>query len=467
MANKTTDYSALAKDILANVGGKENVASVTHCATRLRLNLKNNEKVDLDAIKKLKGAMGAQWSGDQLQIIIGASVDELCNTICKEGGFTPGKAVAETLDDSTASKKKTNPVQKVIEGIVGCIIPAIPGMLAASLTRTLALVLSMVGLLATDSPTYQMLDMAGTAGMYFFPLIIAYTAAVKFKATPSVAIVLCSVLLYPDFISNVTNGVGMSIFGLPVYSGSYANMIFPPIMVVFVMSYVERFFNKHCPKSLRIILPPLLTMAVMLPLELCAIAPVGLILGDLLSNCLLGFYHTFGFLAPAIFTALYPFLVLTGMHYATLPAGTAMFIAYGYDPIVFCSMYLYNIFQGIASAGVALKSKDSSIKGLAGSCAISSLVAGITEPSLFSISLPFKTPLIASMIGGFVGGAYMGITKTGLFGAGGSGIFSVISFVSADPKTFINGIISVVLGSIVTFVLTFILYKDTPEEVAA
>lgn len=469
MANKNTDYSALAEQIIEKVGGKENIAAVTHCATRLRFNLKDHDKVDLNALKKLKGALGAQQSGDELQIIIGNAVTDVCNAVCAVGGFTPGKAVDENLDTTPTgkSKKDKSIFKSAITAIVGCIIPAIPAMMGACLVQTLVILLSTLGILSAESQTYQMFYMAGTAGMYFFPLIIAYTAAVKFKATPSLAIVLCSVLLYPDFISNVTNSVEMSVFGLPVYAGSYGNMIFPPIMVVFVMSYVERFFNKHCPKSLSIMLPPLLTMLVMLPLELCCIAPIGLIIGDVLASCLLTFYQIFGFIAPAIFTALYPFLVLTGMHYATIPAGTSMFFAYGYDPMVFCSMYLYNFMQGAASFGVALKSKNSEIKGLATSCGISAFVAGITEPALFGISLPHKTPLIASMIGGAVAGAYMGITHTGMFGAGGNGIFSVICFISSDPMTFINGLISVALGLVVTFVLTFILYKDTPSEVSA
>lgn len=467
MANKNTDYSALAAQIIEKVGGKENIAAVTHCATRLRFNLKDNDKADLDSLKKLKDVLGAQQSGEELQIIIGNTVSELCNAVCTVGGFTPGKAIDENLDAAPANKKKKNIFKSAIASIVGCIFPAIPAMVGASLVQTVAIILNMIGVLSTDSSTYQMLYMAGSAGTYFFPLIIAYTSAVKFKATPSLAIALCSIMLYPDFISNVTNGVEMSILGLPVYAGSYSNMIFPPIMVVFVMSYVERFFNKHCPKSLSLMLPPLLTMLVMLPLELSCIAPIGLLLGDALSGCLLAFYQTFGFIAPAIFVAAYPFLVLTGMHYSTVPAGTSMMLTYGYDPIVFCSMFLYNFMQGAASLGVALKSKDSSIKGLATSCSISALVAGITEPALFGISFAYKTPLIASMIGGAVAGAYMGISHTGLYGAGGNGIFSLACFISSDPMTFVNGLISVGLGLVVTFVLTFILYKDKTSEVSA
>ena len=270
MATKINKYQAMAGQILDLVGGKENIRTFAHCMTRLRFNVKDKGLVDTDKIGKLPGCMGTQWANDQLQVIIGQSVDQAYDAICEAGGLQKEAGIEENLD---AGKKKKITLLTICEGISGCIVPLIPLFMASGLIKVVLVLANLVGLLPTDSSTYTVLTYASDAALYFLPVIIGYTAAKKFGADPSLAMGLCALLVYPNFATALTGETPVTLFGIPVYSATYSNMMFPSIMVVFVLGYVERFFKKYVPEVLRVMLVPLLTFLVMLPLSLCLIAP--------------------------------------------------------------------------------------------------------------------------------------------------------------------------------------------------
>lgn len=465
MSSKTDKYEELADKIVDLVGGKDNIEIFAHCVTRLRFNLKDKEKADIAGIEKIGTVIGVKWAGEQLQVIIGQGVAEAYLAVCEKHGLkqagTKETGVNETASEKTGTdEKKKFSVMQVIEAITGCVIPLTPAFMGCAIVRTLAVALNMCGILSVESPTYIILNMVGEGGNYFIPILAAYTAAKRFGATEVMAMSLCSLLLAPTFVSNVTNEVPMSIFGLPIYAGDYSSMLFPAIFVVFVMSYVEKFFQKHIPKLLRMLLVPVCTMLIMVPLQFCLLAPAGLYIGSLITDAILFVYNQAGFIAVGLLGALFPLLVLTGMHTATVPAMITCYMQYGWDPIIIPAMTLSNFNQGIACFAVTLKSQNQDVKVMAGGAAVPAIVAGVTEPALFGVNFRYKTPLIAAVAGGFAGGCYLGIMNVGTYAAGGVGIMSVLGFISDNPNTLVHGLIGVAVSIVVTFVLTFILYKD-------
>lgn len=464
---KNDKYSVLIENIIDLMGGKSNISYFTHCATRLRFNVKDKGLVKADDIAKLPGAVGAQWSGDQYQVIVGQEVDGVYASICEKNGIDRQDA---HVDDAEDAKTKINGpmdvVRAVIQAVTSCILPVVPAMVGTSFVKTVAVLLNIAGILPADSSTYLVMCFCGEAALAFMPVIVAYSAAKFFKTSAPIAMGLCSILVYSSFATAFSEGTATTIFGIPMAAGSYTNMLFPSILIVWVMSYIERFISKHCPKMIEYIATPFLTTLIMLPIALCALAPIGLIVGDGITAACMFIYERAGFLAVGLLTAIFPLLVLTGMHYATIPAMTTCFLTYGYDPLIFPSMALYNFCQGAAALGVAIKSKNPDVKGLASGVSVTAIIGGITEPTLFGLSLRYKTPLVASVIGGFIGGCIFGFFGCGMFTPGGNGIMQLVAFVAPDMNLFFLALASVAIAMVITVVGTILLYKDEPAAEA-
>ena len=290
------NYDALADSVVELVGGKDNVRSVVHCITRLRFNLKDKSAVELDEIKKIPGTMGAQWAGDQLQIIIGQDVDKAYDAICKKYAFQQQKTVNENLD---APKKKFT-VGAFMDAITGCIAPIIPVMIACGMLKALLQVLSYAGVLSVDGSTYNVLSVVGDVGFYFLPVIIGYTAAKKFNVNVFIGMALGACLIHPNFTAMINAGDPITLFGLPVYSGYYPSSIFPMILTIAVAAPIEKFINKVIPSSLRYVLVPTLTLMVVAPLELIVLAPLGAYAGSYLAAAIVWLYNATGFIGCAI-----------------------------------------------------------------------------------------------------------------------------------------------------------------------
>ncbi|BCJ92911.1 hypothetical protein acsn021_04800 [Anaerocolumna cellulosilytica] len=453
---KVEKYEELATKVLELVGGKDNITYFGHCMTRLRFNVKDTSIVNLAEIQKTTGVIGAQWSNEQLQIIIGQSVGDAYKLICSKTGMTAEKSLDENLDD----KKKKFGISTILDGISGSLMPLIPALIGAGMLKVIIILGELIGFLTPDMPTYAVLSFAADAGFYFLPVFLGATAASKFKTNMGLGMLLGAILIHPTLIGNVAAGVGMSVFSIPVYGTTYANTIFPIIMAVFVMSYVEKFFRKISHDSVKAIVVPLGTILVMLPLTLCLIGPAGAFLGTYLAKGIMWLYNTTGFFGVAILAAVYPLLVITGMHGALVPYMFQSFATFAYEPIVCVAGVLANINQGAASAAVAIKCKDKKTKSTAFSSAVTAVVGGVTEPAMFGINLRLKKPLYAAMIGNFCGAAFAGFMKVYAYAfAGSAGIFGVAGFIGPTNMNVIYMVISVIIGFIVTFITTLILYK--------
>lgn len=446
-------YQELIKCIGSKVGGKDNITYFAHCMTRLRFNLKDTSVVNLEEIQKLKGVVGAQWSNGQLQIIIGPSVNKVYEAICDELGLQKESSIEEDLGDK---KKKKWSFGAAIDGISGCLLPLISLMIGAGLLKVFVIIGTTFGLLSAESPTTIVLTFASDAGFYFLPIFIGATAAKKFGANMGLGMLIGAILVHPTFVANVSEGTAMSVFGVPIYAASYTSTIFPAIIAVYVMSHVERFFSKYSPDFLRTILVPFLTIIVMLPLTLCLIAPAGAFIGKYLADGIMWLYNTTGFFSVALLSAIYPVLVITGMHGATAPLMFQSFAQFGYEPIVTIAGILSNINQGAAAAAVGFKTKDKDVRSEAFSSAFTAVVGGVTEPAMFGINLNRKKPLYAAMIGNFIGAGFAGLmgVKSVSF-SGSSGIFAVIT---KEPVSMM--IVSILIGFIATFIITCFIYNE-------
>lgn len=463
MANKNTDYRALAKEILANVGGKENVTNCFHCMTRLRFNLKDIDLVNIDAIKKLN-VFGAQITGGQLQIIIGNYINEIYDAVCVEGGFTKHAAIDEKVDDlpPQAKKKLTfkGVLNSILDAFVGSIVPTLPILIGSGIIKAVVLLLTQLGAVSADSPTIVTLSFVADAAYYFLPVYIGFFAAKKFDATPALGALIGAMLVHPTFVQMVTEGSGGSVFGLPIYAASYGSTIFPAVLSVWVMSYVEHFISRHSPKSLRVILQPTLTILIMTPLSLCLLSPIGAILSSGFCSALMAFYSLCGPIAVAVFCAIVPFVVMFGMHVGTVPFCVQAIASTGIEQIILPAFFLSNFTQGAACLAVGVKTKKSDLRALAFSCAFSDIVPGVSEPGMYGITLKYKTPMVAAMIGGAAGGFYMGLMGVGANAFVAPNLFALAVYIWS-VSNLINTVISVLIAMVITFVLTLFLYKES------
>ena len=455
------NYENLAKEILKNVGGQENVSNLTHCATRLRFNLKDVSKANTETIKKTKGVMGVVDKGGQYQVIIGNDVNHVCKEIMKIANIE-GNSESKEVDD-----RKT--VAKVIDTITGIFTPILPAITAAGMMKAVLALLTAFKLISTDSQSYQIFNFMADAAFYFLPIFLANSAAKKFKCNPYLAMMLGGILLHPTFVTMVNTaketGESLSIFGLPITLASYSSSVLPIILGVWFMSYVEPIADKISPKAIKFFTKPLITAVVSGIVILVVIGPIGYIVSDKVGLGIKTLESYASWLVPTLLGGLTPLLVMTGTHYGLIPIGINNRMTMGYDTIIYPGMLASNVSQGGAALAVAIKSKNKEIKQLASSAGITA-VCGITEPALYGVNLRFKTPLYASMIGGAVGGLFLGLFRVSNYSGGSPGFLTLPSYIGGESMmNFVYACIGAVISVVVAFVAGLILYKDKVEAI--
>jgi PTS system beta-glucosides-specific IIC component len=442
------DNEKLARDILEHIGGEENIDTVTHCATRLRMNLKNNEKADQEAIKALDGVVSVVTQNDQFQIVIGNNVNKVYKSMMEQTNLNEKTNNTESETDDNKS-----PVAKAFDILSGIFVPIVPVLAGSGMLKALLTILNFFELINPDGQTFQLLTMISDAGFYFLPIILAHSASVKFKTNPYISMALGGVLLHPSFQAMVQAGGDLRLFGLPVGLVNYSSSVIPIILLIWALSYIEPIADRIVPSVLRIFGLPFIIFLVAAPLALIVIGPLGSYLGDGLAF-LLGWIDGYAsWLIPTIVGAFTPFLVMVGMHYALISVGINSLATSGFETIAGPGMLVSNIAQGGAVLALSLKTKDKQLKSLSISTGISA-VLGITEPALYGVELQNRRTLISAMIGGGTGGLFLGVMNvvryvqvppsiiglTGFIGgeglsnfylaAAGSGIAFVVGFVA-------------------------------------
>lgn len=451
------NFERIAKEVLENVGGANNVAHVTHCVTRLRFNLKDDSKADIDKIKKIKGVMGQVNKGGQFQVIIGNDVSDVYKELLKLGNF---KSSNNQEEEKGAKKGIITSVFDTIAGIFTPIIPAIAGcgMLKAFLGLFVAL-----GLISTETQTYYIFSFISDAAFFFMPLLLAYTAGIKFKTSPFLAMVIGGVLLHPSFSALVSAGEPVSFLGLPVRLVNYSSSVIPIILIVWLMSYVEKLANKFIPKVLRLVFVPFIVITVTAPIGLIVIGPLGTVIGDVLASGIMFIDSKATWTLPLIMGGLTPLIVMTGMHYSLYPALFTQLATLGYQTLM-PGMLISNVCQGAAALCVSIKSKNSELKQLASSTGITALL-GITEPAMYGVNLKLKKPLYAVLCGGALGGLYAGLTAVKGYTPSGSGLPGIAAYIGPEMSNVVNILIACGIGFVATFIITwFIGFEDEVNE---
>lgn len=454
------DYKQLAAAILEMVGGESNVVSVTHCATRLRFNLKDDSKAQTEKLKKTKGIMGVVNQGGQYQVVIGSDVQSVYRPLLNLGNFDSGA--------KTEEKDGKGPVVKVLDTVAGIFTPIIPAITGAGMLKAVMALLVAFKLLDTTSESYQFLNFFADAAFYFLPLLIANSAAKKFKCNAYMAMSIGGVMLHPTFISMVNGakeaGTALHFLGMPVSLVSYSSSVIPIILGVWFMSFVEPVADKVSPKPVKFFTKPLLTLIITAPVTLIVLGPLGNIIGEGIAAGI-NILNTYAsWLVPLVVGTFTPLMVMTGMHYGLIPIGINNIATAGFDTVVGPGMLGSNIAQGGAALAVALRTKNSEVRQLATSAGITA-VCGITEPAMYGISLRFRRPLIAAMIGGGVSGLFMGFTGVGRYTSGSPGLLALPGYIGTEGfRNITFACIGAAIAFGVSFVVSFILGIEDPVE---
>lgn len=464
------DYKVVADKIVDAIGGVDNIESVTHCMTRLRFVLKDEKKVNDEVVKKIDGVMGIAKQGGQYQIIIGNHVGEAYDFVAKKGNFADGYV---NIDEGDLPKEKLT-LKKVgnniLDAIVGTMTPLIPAIIGASMVKLLAMILAMIGVLSKDSNTYVIVNTIGDGIFYFLPVLVAGSAAKKFKTDMFLAMGIAAVLIHPDFRSlmeSVTVGQTAAHFiGIPIASVKYTYTVIPALVSTWVLSYIERWVDKITPAITKNFLKPMLILLIAAPIAILVIGPVGIMIGELISSFVYFIQSKIGFLAVGIMGAIWPLLVITGMHRVFTPTIIETISATGMEGTVMPSEIGANLSLGGVSLAVALKTKNTELRQTALAAAASALIAGTTEPALYGVAVRLKRPLIASCITGFVCGCIAGLAGLASRSMVSPSVITGIQFIDpANPGFSIAAIIGVsALSIILSFILTLIIgFKDIPE----
>lgn len=460
MANKK--YNELISNVADYVGGKSNVVYFTHCATRLRFNLKDRELVNLKALRETPGVLGVQWSGEQLQLIIGTSAEEVFRSITSKHQLD-GKATSNKNDEESSKKKFS--INTVFDVISGSVAEVLPVLIGAGMINVVLVILNSVGVLSEENSTYAVLSFVSNTAFYFLPMFVGATSAKKFNMNMWIGMFFGAVLIHPTFISMVSEGTQGTIFGMPIYGVEYTSTFFPVLLTTFVASFIYKGITRICPDILKSMIVPLVTIIVTVPLMLVVLAPLGSIIGTFIASGLVWIYDKIGFLGLGILGAVYPWLVITGMQHSLGPYLFQSLAQYGYEAMLFPITYVSNINTGVAALAVGIKSKNTKRKSDAISSSITALLAGITEPALFGVNLRYRTPLYASMIGNFVGCCVAGLFNVvGYTFVGSFGILGLPAFIGDRPNNLLNIVIALLAGSVTTFAVVILLYKDTEEN---
>ncbi|MFT4006167.1 MAG: beta-glucoside-specific PTS transporter subunit IIABC [Lacrimispora sp.] len=452
------DYAKTAQALLEKVGGEGNVAGLSHCMTRLRFVLKNGTIPKDGEVERIPGVIRVVRQGGQYQVVIGNEVSSVYKELVKLGSFEEASGVK-------GDGPKENLFSRLAGFVAGCMTPLLPAMLGCGMIKVVMTLLTTFGLINTAGSTYVILNAAGDSFFYFMPILLAMTTAKRLGSSIYLAMIVAAFLIHPNITALLGQG-NTTYFGLPVTSAVYSSSVLPVLLMVPLMGYIERFADRICPNVVKVFLKPLIVIFISVPIALVVIGPLGSIIGNYLAAGINFLYNRAGWLTIMLLSAAMPFIVMTGMHYALVPLMTIGLTSFGFDAILIITMFCSNLAQGGASLAVAVKSKDENVKSTASAAGISAIVAGVTEPAMYGVTLKYKTPMIAAVIAAGVSGFYAGITHLVAYSFGGSpSSLSLIQMIGGGSfANLVNGIIALAVTLIVSFILTLILYK--PEAVS-
>lgn len=443
-------YTELVTTLIDLIGGKKNVTNAWHCVTRLRFNLVDTNKVKIDDIKKTKGVMGAQFSGDQFQIIIGNDVSNVFSEVETQLGV---------LSQESSSTEKKNILNLFMDTISGIFTPALPALIGTGLLKGFLALIVAFNWMSIESTGYQVLNMIGDCAFYFMPFILAVSSARKFKTNEYLALCVAGILLYPTMINGFNAQAAgetvqaLKLFGLlPIPYLNYSSSVIPIILATYLLKHIYNAVKKIVPTTITTMFTPMLTLLIVVPITLIVLGPIGTYVGAILAQGVSWLFEYAGFIAGGLIGAIYPLLVMTGMHWALSPIMINTFAQFGYDNTMMPAMLAATFAMAGATFGVFFKTKNEDMKQVSLSSGISALM-GITEPAMYGVVLKLKKPLYAAIIGGGVAGVIFNLFDLKSFGMSMPGLIAIAGY--ADQANSQNLIIAII-GSIIAFAIAFV-----------
>ncbi|MGM9903890.1 MAG: beta-glucoside-specific PTS transporter subunit IIABC [Enterococcus sp.] len=453
------DNKAVGRRVWEAVGGEKNVNSLVHCATRLRFKLKDESMADTQTLKNDPDVIQVVQSGGQYQVVIGSNVSDVYQSIVEEQGLTG------TTDEKDTSK---NPLNRLIDIISSIFTPFLGAMAAAGILKGFLSLALVLGWLAADSGAYQVLFAAADGVFTFLPVMLAFTAAKKFKTNQFLSVAIAMALVYPAMTELAGAGTAIDFFGLPIIlsPSGYTSSVIPIILAVWVQSKFEPLVKKAIPQFLQMIFVPMIVLLVMVPLTFLVLGPIGTVVGNALGGLFNSIYGFSPLVAGLIMGSLWQVFVMFGMHWGFVPIMFLNIEQYGFD--VLMPMLLPAILaQGGAALAVALRTKNTKLRSLGISSMVTSLF-GITEPTVYGVTLPLKKPFIVACISGGIGGAIIGVSGVKAFSSGLVSLLTIPTFISTNEaveSSVMMAVIATAVGFVLAFVGTLLIgFDESPQS---
>lgn len=483
MASK---YDGLARIIIQNVGGKSNIISVAHCITRLRFKLKDESKANKEVLESTDGVIKVMQAGGQYQVVIGNQVNDVYDAVLEVGHLAAAGAVDEegnAVEETSGGKK--SPVSLLIDVISGTLQPTLGVMAATGIIKGLLALFDFLGLIPAASGTYQVWYAVADGFFYFMPIVLGYTAAKKFKVNEFIGMAIGIALCYPAMVNSTAGTVlgtvftgtafemsyYLTFFGIPVImpASGYTSSVVPIILAVAIAAPLEHWLKKVIPDVIKLFVVPFVTLIVMVPLTYLVIGPIASILCSILSlffNAIYSIPVVGGLIGGVLIGAFWQVLVIFGLHWSLVPLAMINYSLLGYD-FILSPYFCVSFAQTFVVLAIVLKTKDENLKKIAIPAFISGIF-GVTEPAIYGVTLPKKTPFIYSCIAGAIGGAFTGLMRTRSYSIGGLGLFGLPSFIDTTGvmglTNMIYILIAILIASVAGFAMTYVLYKDEPAK---
>lgn len=484
MASK---YDGLARIIIQNVGGKSNIISVAHCITRLRFKLKDESKANKEVLESTDGVIKVMQAGGQYQVVIGNQVNDVYDAVLEVGHLAAAGAVDEegnAVEETSGGGKKSH-VSLLIDVISGTLQPTLGVMAATGIIKGLLALFDFLGLIPAASGTYQVWYAVADGFFYFMPIVLGYTAAKKFKVNEFIGMAIGIALCYPAMVNSTAGTVlgtvftgtafemsyYLTFFGIPVImpASGYTSSVVPIILAVAIAAPLEHWLKKVIPDVIKLFVVPFVTLIVMVPLTYLVIGPIASILCSILSlffNAIYSIPVVGGLIGGVLIGAFWQVLVIFGLHWSLVPLAMINYSLLGYD-FILSPYFCVSFAQTFVVLAIVLKTKDEKLKKIAIPAFISGIF-GVTEPAIYGVTLPKKTPFIYSCIAGAIGGAFTGLMRTRSYSIGGLGLFGLPSFIDTTGvmglTNMIYILIAILIASVAGFAMTYVLYKDEPAK---
>ena len=459
MAQIKRDYPKLAKDIIREVGGKENIVNATRCATRLRLVLKETPEGAKEKVQELTGVITVVENSGQFQVVIGTHVGEVYENVMKNLNL-------EAMSEEEVETKQPL-LNRIIATMSAVFAPFIYILAAAGILQGILILINLFWPQFATTGTYEILSLISWTPFAFLPILIGITASKHFKCNTFIAVTCCAALINPTWVEiakRITEGEVVNFLFFNLSGVTYGSSVLPPLFLVLVLSYLEHFLSKRIPEIMKALLVPFICMVVMVPLTILIIGPLTNGGAEAVAVGFNLLMEKAPLLGGILIGGLWEIFVIFGVHWGITPMVMANFSIYGYDAFQ-AFQTLAVIAQIGAAIGCFIKSKNSELKKVALSASVTGIF-GITEPTLYGVTLRLKKPFICACVGGAISAAVMSFFNTVYYAyAGLPGILTIVNAINPnDTKGFIGMVIGSVLAIVVPMILVLVIGFDDPKE---